>query len=91
MPLEVTGVSKMTDRTATIRVSPGTCRVDLVDPWRMQVHPIGVTSDTEFTYSPELTPGILRLIRDVSAADEARPFAEFAGGGRSADPRVLGP
>jgi hypothetical protein len=79
-PLPLTGGTfAMTHSSATVRVTAGVYRVDLLDPWRMAVHHLGFTADSEFQYTPRLTPGILRLVREDSAAEQVRSFAELTG------------
>jgi len=65
-PLPLTqpyGDLKASRAVVTIKVEPGTYRVDLIDPWQMRITTIGYTSDAVQSYSPRLAPGLLRLTR----------------------------
>lgn len=80
LPPPVGGQFEMTSTTAVVTVEPGVYRVDLIDPWRCTVRTLGVTDQTTFGYTPRLTPGILRLVRDDDLRTQARPAGELFGG-----------
>jgi len=71
------GDMKLDHPPVTIKIAPGTYRVDLVDPWLMRITTIGYTSGSEQQYDPHIAPGLLRLTR-VDAPPPGETVAPLA-------------
>ena len=58
--------------TPEFHIGEGTFKVDMIDPWRMKVYPLGYTTGSAQKFRSLITPGVVRLVK-VDRAEPGSP------------------